>query len=554
MFGSFAHLTGHVKRQLVFWVGVCALLLSSAFGASLVHAMPPGISTATWKTFTDPVYGFTLQYPTSWNLVVAPDGSHITIANSHTGATIAPIMQSQSGTAMAALSGATNTPGATIKWITVNGATAVDVTQPFTPGSTFNPAGALITRTVTFAKSSGASLASSNATMTYALQLTVKTDNQGHLSAAGQADVNTFNAVVQTFRLPTKVMSPLNPSPNNCPVYCWADDNWNFNLYDDSSNGRDCANVYYNCVYEQKAPANRYQPDFQCAEFVSRAVAQGYTVPGLINGGVAGFSGTVTGHSGAGWDFGKYSMTKAPYNGTAQYWLTDTGGAGNPSGLYDYLINDGIGINEGTNLGPTGWGDVIFFYEGQSTIQHVMVVTGLYTDSSGKIHIIADGHNYDQYHVEVAVSGQSGFVLVHIPMDQQDGISTLPTYYSNGDGPAWSSQQTDGWGQPYRYAYMTGGNFTSASGDLAWSGNTFTSCGIAIFTPNASIASATATVEVDLANRSSYYFSVSEANLYGAALIVKPNTYGSPITYVSVYNANGNASQAFGLGQIMYFC
>jgi hypothetical protein len=515
--------------------------------------MPAGVSTGAWQTFTDPLYGFSLQYPTGWTLVRGYDGSHITLANPHTDTTIAPIVQSQSGSAQAALDAAAKFPGATVRWLAVNGVPGVDVTQPVISASAFNPVGPAITRTVTFARATGASISSGSATASYALQLIVKTDRVGRLSAMGQADVTAFASVVHSFRLPSKVTGLRNPSPNNCTVPCWADNNWQFNLYDDSSNGRDCANVYYNCIYRQKDPGGRYQPDFQCAEYVSRALAQGYAVPGLINGGVSGFPGTVTGHAGNGWDFAKYSMTRAPYNGTAQYWLTDTGGPGNPTGLFEYLTNDGIGVNDGTNAAAAGWGDVVFFYEGQSSFQHVMVVTSLYTDSSGKTHLIGDGHNVATYHADIADSGGSGFVLVHIPMDEQDGLAGMPAYYYSGSGNNWSGQTNDGWGQPYRYIYMTGNSGYSGFANLNMS-NTLTSCGIAIFAPNAAVASATATIQIALANRTSVYYSVSEANLYGAALVVAPNTLGSPIVGVSMDNHGGNASQAFGLGQIMYFC
>jgi uncharacterized protein (DUF427 family) len=550
-----ASTNGTARRLILAWIGVCALVIAAWSGASSAHAMPKpiaGLTGATWATFTDPVSGFSLSYPTSWNLVRAYDGSHITLAHSSTGTTIAPDIVRQSGSVASILNGAATIEGATARHITVDGAQAVDVTQPVLPGSKFNPLGSLITRTITIVPASTA-----RSTTTYTLQLMVKTDARGNLTAQAQADVSTFEGVVQSFRLPRAGVTPtqLNPSPNNCTVPCWADANWNYNIYSDNSSGRDCPTAYNNCVNRTQAPAGRFQPDFQCAEFASRAMAQGYTVPGLINGGQKGFSGTVTGHQGGGWDFGLYSMTTAPYNSTSQYWLVNVGGPGNPSGLYDYLTNNGIGQDDGNNFAAAGWGDVVFFKFGGSSFEHVMLVVGEYKASNGVWHVIVDGHNVDQYHGDVAANDSGGVTLVHIPMDQQDGLTANPTLYNYYNTPPfWSGTNYDGLGIAYHYVGMTGNNNTlTASADLGWSGNPFTSCGIAFYVPQGN-ATGNVNVTVTEANRHQSYYTVNENNIFGAALVVKPNTFGSPITYVSVDNSGGSTWQDLGVGQFFYFC
>lgn len=566
--GNSTLVTGTARRRLLVGLAMGVLLITSLWGASFAHAMPASDAASRWATFTDPHYGFSLSYPTSWRLVHGYAGGPTTFVHGTNGTTINPIVEQMSGSVTSVLTAAAHTAGASTHMLTIDGAPAVDVTQQYTPGkAAFNPLGPSEVRTVTLAVAKSAST-----TATYSLQITLRTDAHGQPSAAAQAEMATFESMAQSFRLPPAGAStkPLNASPNNCPPWCWADLNWNYTYYQDNANGRGCQYWISNCTYETYAPQWYYQPDFQCAEFVARALAQGYDVPGLINGGQSGWSGTPSGTQESGWDFGKYSMTTIPYNNnygqTHQYYLVNVGNApgqtSNPSGLYNYLIDTGIGTDEGAHLSGSGWmagqGDVIFYYEGSSNFQHVEIVTDRYTSGS-YIELIGDAHNVAQYRQDIADTNHlSGFRLVHVNMDQQDGLTARPYLWENYRGPTWTSTQNDGWGVPTNYVRMTGNSSYTAEASVSWSGNTFTSCGVAVYVPNSASASANVTFWVGLANGQSYGYTVNENNnLYGAVELVAPNAWPvdtSPPTTVWVTNAGDNTGDTLGVGQFYIFC
>lgn len=562
--------TARRRRLVRHLVGIAMgiLLLASMGRAAFAHAMPV---QGTWATFTDPVYGFSLRYPTSWTPVHGYAGGPTTFTYGTTGTTINTMVEQETGSVASVLNAVASVGGASAGRLTVDGTPAVDVNQKDPTGmAPFTPLGPSEMRTVTLAVANSA-----NTTTTYALQITLRTDARGQLDATAQAEMATFESMVQSFKLPPAGVhrTPLAASPNNCPPWCWADYNWNYTDYLDNANGHYCTgynNGYTGCTTAQTAPQWDYQPDFQCAEFVARALTQGYGVPGLINGGKYGFSGTPSGTQESGWDFGKYSMTTLAYNSqhnaTNQYYLVNVGNApgqtSNPNGLYNYLIDTGMGVDEGTHVSGSGWiagqGDVVFYFEGTSQFQHVAIVTDRY-QSGSYIELIGDAHNVAEYRQDIADSNHlSGFHLVHINMDQQDGLTARPSLWNSGTGPSWSSTQNDGWGVPYNYVRMNGFTTESAKATLSWSGNTFLSCGVAVYVPNSNNASATADFWVDFANGTEYAYTVNENNnLYGAVLLIAPNTSpanSSPPTSIFVTNYGDNTGDYLGVGQFYYFC
>src|ERR1043166_2398363 len=76
-------------------------MLSLGLIASYLSLSPTAHAQATpvgWKTFHDPLYGFTLSYPDTWMLIPEQNGSHITLLNPATQTTMSPIVTTQAGT------------------------------------------------------------------------------------------------------------------------------------------------------------------------------------------------------------------------------------------------------------------------------------------------------------------------------------------------------------------------------------------------------------------------------------------------------------------------
>src|SRR5579862_6429869 len=112
-------------------------LLSLALIANFLFFMPSvraQTTSTTWKSFHDPLYGFTLSYPTTWQLIPEQDGSHITLLNPATGTTLSPIVTTQAGTPANALKQATPHAGSiNVQTRLVAGHQAVDSVSPFVP-------------------------------------------------------------------------------------------------------------------------------------------------------------------------------------------------------------------------------------------------------------------------------------------------------------------------------------------------------------------------------------------------------------------------------------
>ncbi len=72
---------------------VAALVLSgiATTAPSVSAAGDPTVPTG-WRTFTDPIYHFTISHPSSWTLAPGYDGSHITLFHNETSTTFSPLV------------------------------------------------------------------------------------------------------------------------------------------------------------------------------------------------------------------------------------------------------------------------------------------------------------------------------------------------------------------------------------------------------------------------------------------------------------------------------
>ena len=106
----------------------CALAIlvvaSAAFGYLVFLAPGRGAS------YTDPAAGFSLRYPPSWKLATDPDGSHPTLLNPVTGATISASATTVSAAPDAVLSAAVPQGATQVHQGTLAGAPAVDFVVP----------------------------------------------------------------------------------------------------------------------------------------------------------------------------------------------------------------------------------------------------------------------------------------------------------------------------------------------------------------------------------------------------------------------------------------
>lgn len=415
---------------------------------------------------------------------------------------------------------------------------------------------------------------SAGSTNLYLIMLTQQVNEHGRLTPSAAADASALEMVASTFALPANIPAvgrTNGRTPNaiiggggTCDRICWADDNWTYDYYNDTG-GRYCTGYsggYTGCTSAAQAPAsNYYQPDFECAEFVSRALSQDVMIPGLLDGGVSGSSG-VTSNSGSN-TFGSYPMTYTPYSGDMWYTLINVGsivGGTDYPGLYQYLINTGIGVSLGHNTltnatyGNVAPGDVIFYYNSSSTFndstrEHVMIVTSTSGSSSTTL---LDGHNYDQYHISLAtvMTGFSGYEVVHIQASGATSWSGQPSLSGSG----WNSY-TDSYGQSTHWVYTTSQSSATASAQFAYPnpGATTAHCVVAIYVP-AGNATATVAFTVTLSTGAKQSRTVYENNIDGWALLYKWGELPASPTNIYVGNNNGTSSAKLGVGQMAYIC
>jgi hypothetical protein len=215
--------------------------------------------------------------------------------------------------------------------------------------------------------------------------------------------------------------------PNNA-AFQYADKTWNWDWWDSSSHGT--------------VAAGSWQPDFACAEYVARALAFEGLIPGL----------------------GPNSPQSAYANYTATngkvYHLWNVGVTGIP-GLYNFLVDTGLGTNIGNAPGTAMPGDVIFYYNttdpnqrNDSTRVHTTLLTRSGTDSEAQY----DGHNIAEHNSTYGSSGMRNIVHINRKTPYYLGaqVTTLENNTSNCPGTSQYFSATDNYGLPVNYTYSNG--------------------------------------------------------------------------------------------------
>lgn len=401
-------------RRALRLVGLGALLIlilllvnkfpwSGATGPSVL----PAVSTKVpWLVFSDPIYGYKLSYPSSWLSFTESNGSHLTLFHPQTGTTINLIITTQRGSPAALLQQALGVPGAS--HVDLAGLPAAATLMPYLPeppdSSTINIPADGGPQQVELVTLPAANLAGT--TNLYHLRLTQPTDLQGHITPAEEDDLRDFTIIFHSFTLPVQIQSFAQPVAP-CDRICWADANWNYNSYKDTSSlyctnpawyfqdysstayCGDKAGHYisaYN-AHDAQVPVSQtgaWQPNFQCADFVSRALTQDGLIPGLNNGGVYG-------RSPASPTVGGYDRFQAANDNVYHIWNV---GVPHIPGLSDYLLDNQLATNVHSDISQARPGDVVFFIDQNGLYYHTMLITSL-----GDGYLVMDGHNAAQYHV-----------------------------------------------------------------------------------------------------------------------------------------------------------
>lgn len=169
----------------------------------------------------------------------------------------------------------------------------------------------------------------------------------------------------------------------------YADSHWN------------CANI--SC--SSTVSAGSAQPNFQCAEFVARALSTEGLVPGLNSSSSQSAYGSYKAANGKTYDLLWVGWTTADGY--------DTG----INGLYQYLIDNNIASNIGNSPSSAGVGDVVIYHEGQG---HTSLIV-----TAGSSPLI-DAHNNARYHIGYT-EGYSSLVILHISGSTGGGGTTPPS-------------------------------------------------------------------------------------------------------------------------------
>lgn len=546
----------------------CALALLIIVGAVLAYLTL--LSPGRWKTYHDPVAGFSLQYPPAWLLTTDPDGSHPTFINPTTGATISAYATTLAGAPDAVLRAAVPQGAAHAQSRTIAGAPARDFAVPATQGSGGGEAGVPAPPEVRMVLVAARN--SAGTTNLYTLMLTQRVSS----AQASGSDAAAFETVLSQLTLASSsswmpfVSSPATPAPiqaperQSCDAICWADANWSATNYGDDASGRECAayddtaSDYTQCDTYATAMPEYFQPDFQCSEFVGRALAQQGLIPGIASGGYGGAGGPGGGTG----QWGGYSLNSYPFtyagdaaNGDTRYNLLGVGTAGAP-GLYQYLLDSGIGVSIHQNLAAASPGDVVFFYSpslADGNRQHVMLITSLVRYASSEQGLsgwdaLLDGHNRAAYHrlLSSATGPESPFEIIHLRASR----AIVGTFATSGAG--WATGE-DGNGLPLSYVATTSAASPTASAEVRLPGDSV--CVLAVYVPNTN-ATAVATFTVTLADGSSATRAVDESATDGWVLLYRWNDTAlrSPPVKVVVANATGTGGQSLGVGQMTALC
>ena len=179
------------------------------------------------------------------------------------------------------------------------------------------------------------------------------------------------------------------PNAKNAAV-AFADANWN------------CSTAA--CTH--RVSAGSAQPNYECAEFVARSLAAEGQVPGLTSSS----SQSAYGHYRA-----KNGKT---YNLLWVGWANGGYTPGTP-GLYQFLIQNGVGKDIGNHPSEAAPGDVPIYFEGEGH-------TALLTQTGS--NPLVDAHNNARYHVYYT----EGYSLTIVHIGHFTPPPTCPSTIQNG--------------------------------------------------------------------------------------------------------------------------
>ncbi|MFB9238783.1 hypothetical protein ACFFWC_25185 [Plantactinospora siamensis] len=215
--------------------------------------------------------------------------------------------------------------------------------------------------------------------------------------------------------------------PNNASVQ-YADKTWNWDWFDSSSHGF--------------VGAGDWQPNFQCAEYVARALAFEGLIPGLSANSPQSAFATYTASNGR------------------VYHLWNVGSSGVP-GLYNFLRDTGLGTWIGNTPTAARPGDVIFYYNttdpnqrNDSTRVHTTLVVRAGTESEAQY----DGHNAAELNGTYGSAGMRD--IIHINRKAASYLTATVSVLENNTTNCPGTQQyfgaTDLYGLPTNYTYSNG--------------------------------------------------------------------------------------------------
>jgi hypothetical protein len=151
------------------------------------------------------------------------------------------------------------------------------------------------------------------------------------------------------------------------------------------------ADSHWNCTTAactSKVPAGSAQPNFQCAEFVSRSLAAEGLIPGLTPNSPQSAYGSYKAKNGKTYDLLWVGASASGFTSLA--------------GLYQYVTQNGVGTDIGKNISKAVPGDVAIYFvnDGHTAI---FVQTG--SDP------LVDAHNNARYHVP---NEYSAYTILHV--------------------------------------------------------------------------------------------------------------------------------------------
>ena len=158
------------------------------------------------------------------------------------------------------------------------------------------------------------------------------------------------------------------------------------------------ANTRWNCAEadcSSRVSQGDAQPNYECAEFVSRALSYGGLTPGMNYYATQAV-------------FGNYN----PGNGKIYDMLLVTPLSGYHT-FESYLTDYGLATNIGQNLSAASDGDVVIFTNASGTPEHTVII-----DSAAKsaLYTGVDAHNNAAYKVSLSseAAGFSSWYILHI--------------------------------------------------------------------------------------------------------------------------------------------